>query len=150
MNPHTGIYHLSHLPLFLYLSLAFPHTNQHTDTRCQTQVKHKMTLLTDGLNTVLVFTLSMLCPLLKKGGDKMQDGLELWDKSTIVHTVLPGANRYERYFSFQYVYMFLSWAKQRKHMRGKVTSSRHSYPTGASRAHSCLSGCAFNHLGHHK
>lgn len=45
-------------------------------------------------------------------GVEMPRGLQLWDKSTVVHTALPGANRYERYLSFDFNDMFLSWAKQ--------------------------------------
>lgn len=59
----------------------------------------------------------------------MQHGLQLWDKSA----VLPGANRYERYLSFSYDNLCRSWAKQRIHMRGKVTSPCHLYQTGASK-----------------
>lgn len=49
------------------------------------------------------FTLS-----LREGVKMMQHGLQLYDRSTVVCTVVPGANRYERYSSFEYSCMYLS------------------------------------------
>lgn len=44
LKPHTGIYHLLHLP-FLPISFWAPaQTNQHTDARCHTQLRHKWLL----------------------------------------------------------------------------------------------------------
>lgn len=115
--PHEPSHQHLLTPTFL---LVFLPTNQQT----QMQVKHDITFYNEDQ-----FSHQARFACLIKGVDKMQHGLQLWDKSA----VLSGANRYERYLSFSYDNLCYSWAKQRIHMRGKVMSPCHLYQTGASR-----------------
>lgn len=89
LNPHTGIHHLSHTPLRLPPP---PTTLSHTWSS-------KTSSHTDGEKTLSFYIKHTLSHV--KRDDTSEHALQQKDKSRLVQTALPGANRYDRYSGFE-------------------------------------------------